>query len=65
MMTKKNFEAIAEALRQSTVQFDETDGYFERGRLTQSLMVVSDLADVFAADNPRFDRQKFLEACAP
>lgn len=62
-MTRENFEAIAEALRQSTVT--ETDGYFERGRLTQSLMVVSDLADVFAADNPRFDRQKFLGACAP
>lgn len=25
--------------------------------------VATDMADLFAADNPRFDRQKFLTAC--
>lgn len=49
MMTRKNYQALAEALSSGT------DSYgFE--------FVVDNVADVLAADNPRFDRDKFMVA---
>ena len=30
----------------------------------QRLLTATLLADLFASDNPRFDRQRFLKACA-
>ena len=49
MMTTKNYQALAEALSSGT------DSYgFE--------FVVDKVADVLAADNARFDREKFFVA---
>lgn len=47
MMTKKNYEALADALAFGA------DSY-------GSEFVVDKVADVLAADNPRFDRNKFF-----
>lgn len=50
-MTKKDFEAIARILKSKD------------GRIDAVEMIAEDLADLFAADNPRFDRDRFIEAC--
>jgi hypothetical protein len=49
MMTKKHYRALAEAL-----SFGSDEYGFE--------FVVDKVADVLAADNLRFDRDKFFEA---
>ena len=51
-MTKKDYELIAEVLR----EYINNSDY---------IYIVADLADVFASENPRFDYNKFLEACTP
>ena len=45
-MTKKDYDAIAKILREETTTWDIKDA----------------LADLFAADNPRFDRSRWWEA---
>jgi hypothetical protein len=57
IMTKKDYIAIAAALKQ-TLRYCETD-YQRRGVQRASLT----LADMLAADNPLFDRARFLDAC--
>ena len=47
-MTKKDYELIAEAIRQSN---------------NMKVDVVDNLVRAFANDNPRFDRTKFYNAC--
>ena len=56
-MTRKDYEAIAGAL-QDARRFCETDNQ-RRGTERAALCV----ATVMAADNPRFDRARFLKAC--
>jgi hypothetical protein len=69
-MTKKDFQAIARALYTArnfgtaqngndALNADERDAAI--GMLQY---VVGVVADVLAADNPRFDRETFLLACA-
>ena len=57
-MTKKDFEALAAALRAAkpTVHKD-TDRY------QAWASAISAVADACQASNPRFDRDKFLRAC--
>ena len=60
-MTKKDYELIAEVLR-------EYHWNAKYGRVTASdvvTMIINDLSDVFASENERFDNNKFLEACIP
>jgi hypothetical protein len=75
MTTKKTFEAIAEALRPRCA----TCGRFVRELSGNTIgcavhgiveidapshaQIVEGIADVFAADNPRFDRARFYRAC--
>jgi hypothetical protein len=47
MMSKKTYEQVAQVIYESLYVED----------------VISGLADMFARDNPRFNREKFLEAC--
>jgi hypothetical protein len=55
-MTRKDYIAIAEAIRLTTED--------EYGRDSTGLaFCASRIAHVMAADNPRFDRDKFLKAC--
>lgn len=54
-MTRKHFIAIAAII---DARRDEltTEGIL-------LLPLARDMADMFAADNPRFDRERFLKAC--
>jgi hypothetical protein len=56
-MTKKDYILIAKALRESRL-YCETESQrrgVQRAELT--------IARALKADNPRFDRERFLEAC--
>lgn len=55
MMTRKHYQTLASAI-------------YQRGRISSSQpwdgeRIIKALADVLKADNPRFDRDRFIEAC--
>lgn len=55
LVSKKDYQAIARAIYQTwedTPDSDETMG-----------LLINRLSEIFAADNPRFNRQRFIEAC--
>lgn len=55
-MTKKDYQAIARAIYGVWSGASAAHG--------QTIILVRDaVADVLAADNPRFDRARFVEAC--
>jgi len=56
-MSKKDYVAVARAVDRNIEDEGNDDAYKASCRLAERL------ADVFAADNPRFDRAKFLAAC--
>lgn len=56
-MTRKHYRAIAEVIRQTA---DNSPTFMERARVRE---IAEGLASVLAADNPRFQRSRFLEAC--
>lgn len=63
-MTKRDYEAIAAIIKERR----EAAGKAKSGptRLTirfTAAAIARLLADYFASANPRFDRNKFLEAC--
>lgn len=53
-MTRKDYNLIAAAIARAS----QAPGYAERNKF-----VAMELADSLAADNPRFDRERFLKAC--
>lgn len=55
-MSRKHFEALAAALR-------ESKPLAEQSALLQWQLDVAKVSDVLAESNPRFDRGKFLDAC--
>lgn len=67
-MTRKHYEAMAAIIREqveasqdgSRVRDVESSGAYVRNVLG---VVARDMARVFAQDNPRFDRSRFLAAC--
>ena len=66
-MTRKDYVAMAEVVKATTF------GTFHHDEVTGQVKVWNDdvrsaefagrVADVFAADNPRFDRGRFMAAC--
>lgn len=56
-MTKKHFEAVASAIR---AEYEDTYGEPAEEAIRS---IARKLADVFASENPRFDRARFLAAC--
>jgi hypothetical protein len=60
MMTRKDFEAIAKAVRNAT---DEAVACEMGDELTGINMVVRHLAIMCAESNERFDKDRFLRAC--
>ena len=54
-MTKKDYELIAEVLREYVWDGGECRDVVP--------MIINDLSDVFASENEQFDYNKFLEAC--
>jgi len=60
-MTKKDYEAIARALAR---QIDAFPSAIENHAAhCARAQTCSNIADHCAADNPRFDRARFLKAC--
>ena len=53
MMTKKHFVKLAAIIRDNENIADDGTG----------LAIAEDIADMCAAENPQFDRRRFLEAC--
>ena len=61
-MTKRDYELIAEVLR----EYVWYTRFRRRGECRDVVtMIINDLSDVFASENERFDNNKFLEACIP
>ena len=58
-MSKKHYKAIAALIRRRLVG----DRIWRKSRWTSIRFFVGELEDFLAADNPRFDRQRFREAC--
>ena len=53
MMTRKDYVATAEILSNYSMYFD-TNLFAD---------IVNDFADMFENDNPRFNHERFVEAC--
>lgn len=65
-MTRKDYEATAHAIAQVTKDWAAPNGGMLTRETRHLLEDIADaLADVFAADNPRFDRGRFVSACYP
>ena len=61
-MTKKDYQAIARAIHEQIVaSINDPHKTHSRGGLAAA--IIDAIADVLAADNPRFDRARFVEAC--
>jgi len=59
MLTRQHYKAIARIIKEAREDY--------RGGTPTELVlstISTQLADYFAADNPRFDGNRFLEACA-
>lgn len=62
-MTKKDYEKIAKVLAKRITVTGEFSRAYQNEVREQVKYVASDLADTFAEDNPKFDRERFLKAC--
>jgi len=60
MLTKKDFVAIAGALRYAYATADKTPEAIASVKATEDEVV-----KIFAASNPRFDEDRFRNACNP
>lgn len=57
-MTRKDYKLLANAVLKAR------DNPLVAGRETSGInLVVREIADALASDNPRFDRSMFIEAC--
>lgn len=57
MLTKKHYTAIA------AVFAEQYERKADPKRRQMTVILAHALADVFEKDNPRFDRQRFIDAC--
>lgn len=67
-MTKRHFMAIAKIVDNAKVTACSADtaqrkADYERGAEGTRKHIATALADMFAGENPRFDRERFLAAC--
>jgi hypothetical protein len=63
-MTRKHFRQIADALRyMRKIEIDDVETSATGVRVVKFSSVVDALAGILAESNPRFNRDKFLEAC--
>lgn len=56
-MTRKDYELIARSIKW------EISGFYGELERTAIASTVERLARAFAAENPRFDRERFIKAC--
>ena len=67
-MTRKDYEKFARALEGMTIVGEpviyskQKDAYLA-GAKQQVKFIAEEMCSIFAADNPRFDRGRFLKAC--
>lgn len=68
-MTRKDYVKIAEAINE-TVRQNDTDAHctsedndYVNGKRDATHTIMVGIADMLAADNPRFDRERFYRAC--
>ena len=63
-MTRKDYEAIADALRtyREDIKTEHADTMTGRHRLDTLEDVVTILSDIFEAENPRFQAGRFWQA---
>jgi hypothetical protein len=59
-MTKKDFELIAAALAEARYLVDSEPPISAE---TARYRIAGEIADALATTNPRFDRDRFLDAC--
>lgn len=62
-MTRKDYVMIADAIRETLLPEPETGIAPPDWQVFATRRVVWRLADVLGADNPRFNRHQFLQAC--
>ena len=56
---KRHYEDVARILSHARAH----EPRFGTGQFTATGQAIVDFADLFAADNPLFDRERFLKAC--
>lgn len=57
-MTRKDYYALADAIATTRIDYE-----YNPDALSGVSYVTRKIADVLAADNPRFDRARFFAAC--
>ena len=62
-MTKKHFEAIAAIIKSDLDALSDVSGPAAESAREACENIAVGMADYFASENPRFDREKFLTAC--
>lgn len=63
-MSKKDYQAIARAIYETRAAYGIAAGKQADGTTGGALeMVTVELCMILSADNPRFDRARFIEAC--
>lgn len=60
MFSKRHYDAFESMMRRH-----RPEEHWDRNKMTQWALIRDDTAAMFAADNPKFDRDKFLKACQP
>ncbi len=60
MLTKKDFKVVAEIIKNN---LPGKDNDYCDGVRAGLYYTANDLADYFATQNPRFDRERFMVAC--
>ena len=61
MASKKDYQAIAKAIRESDAEIAPLDNPF--GFTLDKELLIKKLVEIFKADNSLFDEDKFREAC--
>jgi hypothetical protein len=62
-MTRKDYEIIARAVSVVKSTYDEVDGAYTEIALEVIDELANQLSLELQIDNPRFDRERFREAC--
>lgn len=62
-MTRKDYEKFAAIFRQIDMDPETDTDMYDRGHTEAMHYFAGSLCSIFAADNPRFDRSRFLKAC--
>ena len=61
-MTRKHFQAVADAIKANSIDIDGVDAYRTAWFINRDLLV-NDLCSIFSTLNPNFNKQKFIDAC--